>query len=143
MVGRMFHTMFLSSTRLNNSKHEQLTAERPSRHTLARTDNHHRIGGQGWQDSLQPEATKRMSTPTSGRSRVGDTTLPCGPPTTFRPMVSKQVPPQYSSSQPASPPAFSSPSPTAAAASFSGLVLADIIAECCGGGGLRSDYREP
>ncbi|GJN01438.1 hypothetical protein PR202_ga18705 [Eleusine coracana subsp. coracana] len=79
-----------------------------------------------------------MSTPTSGRSRVGDTRLPCGPPTTFRPMVSKLVPPQYNSSPPPAASAFSSPSPVAAA-SFSGLALADIIAEC--GGGREVGFR--
>lgn len=100
---------------------------------------HHLKCGQGKRDSLHPEATKRISTPTSGRSRVGDTRLPCAPPTTFRPMASKLVPPQYSSSQPeplSFASVFSSPSvAAAAAASFSGSVLADIIANGSGGGG--------
>ena len=85
-----------------------------------------------------------MSTPMSDRIRVGDTRLPCAPPTTFRPMVSKLVAPQYSSSPPEpaasfAPSAFSSPS--AAAGTFSGSPLADIIAgsNAGGGGGFRSE----
>ena len=94
-------------------------------------------------NSQPPEPTKRMSTPISGRNRVGDTRLPCAPPTTFRPMVSKLVPPQYSSSQPEALPftsASSSPSAAAAAASFSSSALADIITGGGGGGGrFRSE----
>lgn len=99
---------------------------------------------EGRGDSLHPEATNRMSTPMSDRIRVGDTRLPCAPPTTFRPMVSKLVAPQYSSSPPEpaasfAPSAFSSPS--AAAGTFSGSPLADIIAgsNAGGGGGFRSE----
>ncbi|KAL6651866.1 hypothetical protein ACP70R_010791 [Stipagrostis hirtigluma subsp. patula] len=83
-----------------------------------------------------------MSTPTSGRSRVGDTRLACGGPP-FRPMVSKLVPPQYNNSQPDPPPAasaFSSPS-AAAAGAFSGSALADIIAGGGGAGGSVGGFR--